>query len=145
MRRILAILIILVIAVMAVLIIWDVPRNMLLNFATTVAGPTIVNTGVGAVSGIITHVGLAGFAGLLLIGGLISGILVHTLWVKTDWRLRRWGSQRISRDLGAQPTTNLPATPVGATVRPPVKTQPKTQTKPTPPPEPPVVVEETEA
>lgn len=123
MRRIFSILILAFIVFLILMVAFDFVRTPVINFFTLIAGPAVTNTAVGGVNMVISSVGLGGFAAIIGAVGLIGGVLVHLLWVKTDWRLRRWGSQRISKDLGAQPTTNLPATPVGATTRPPVKTE----------------------
>lgn len=114
------------------------------NFISNAVGPTIYGSVAAVTQGILTQIGLGGFAAMTLGIGAIAGIIMHYGWVKADWRLRRWGSERISRDLGTQPISNIPSTPVGATTRPavapaptvtastPQPTQEATTTNPTP-------------
>ena len=133
MRRIFSILIIILFGFLCAMLIIEPLRALVFSFILGVIGPTAYNAVAGTVNGILSMVGLLGFAGIIGIIGLIGGVLIHWGWVKTDWTLRRWGSQRIAQDLGAAATTSLPSTPVGATVR-PAATIEKAVTEPKPEP-----------
>ena len=122
MRKIALILIIATFVFLMAMLILDPLRIIVFDFILKVIGPNAYNFISGLVNGVITSIGLLGFAGIIGITGLIGGIFVHWGWVKADWSLRRWGSQRIAQDLGAPATTQLPSTPVGATTRPKAQT-----------------------
>jgi len=82
-------------------------------------GPTAFNVINNMYLLILSTVGVSGFAAIVLGFGFIFGMIAHFLWVKADWKLRRWGSLRSARDLGATPVSQVRSTtPVEATARP---------------------------
>lgn len=124
MRRLFAILLIGAFVFLLVYGLVPFVKDAVNGFFISWLGPTIVNTATGTVGNIVGVIGLGGFAAIILGLGAIGGILVHFLWVKADWRLRRWGHTRTSKDLGLNPVSNISTTPANATTRPEVKATP---------------------
>lgn len=91
--------------------------------------------------GIVGTFGVGGFAAM--VGGVffITGVVVHRLWVKADWGLRKKFAARTQKDLGVQPVSNIPSTPAIATSRP----APAPAPKPAPTPQAPVEEKKEEA
>lgn len=135
MRRMLAILIILTIIVWTAFWMayaWFPSVKASANdFAMKTLGPTVYTTLRSGYRGIVSVVGIPGFAGIMVLGGVIVGVFVQKLWTRADWRLRRWGANRTRKDLGVSDVRDIgAATPATASTRPPA---PKPQA---PPPEP---------
>lgn len=118
MRRILAILLIIFIAFWVAYGIIPPVKAAVDGFILNTVGPTAYNALNTAYTGVITSFGVGGFAAMVLTGGFIIGMVTHLLWVKADWRLRRWGHTRTSKDLGVSPVTHISTTPATATTRP---------------------------
>jgi len=119
MRRIFTILIVLFVVFLLVLVAdLALQTYVVANFIARVIGPTAVAAITGAYNWVISTIGVAGFAGIVLIFGFFSGIIAHVFGHKADWKLRRWGASRTASDLGTTPISNVPATPTYATVRP---------------------------
>lgn len=125
MRRIAAILLIALIAFLVAYGVFSTVKTTVDNFILRVAGPAVLGSLNNAYTMIMSTVGPGGFAALMLGGGAVIGIIIHSLWVRADWRLRRWSTNRIRKDLGVAPVTTIPATPPTATTRPtpPIVTQ----------------------
>lgn len=105
------------------------------SFILNTAGPTVFLGLTSVYTGIITSIGIPGFAALVLGFGFLVGIVVHLSWVKADWKLRRWGHERTSRDLGLTPVTSVrTTTPVSATTRPEPAAAPVQEAPATPAP-----------
>jgi len=118
MRRILAILIIIIVVFLVLYGIVPPVKAAVDGFFIDFVGPesySILNT---AYATVITSIGVAGFAAMVLTFGFGIGMVVHFLWVKADWRLRRWGHTRTAKDLGVSPVTHISTTPPTATTRP---------------------------
>lgn len=62
-----------------------------------------------------------------MVGGVffITGVVVHRLWVKADWSLRKKFASRTQKDLGVTPVTHIASTPAIATTRPEPAPAPK--------------------
>ena len=118
MRRIAAILLIALIAFLVAYGVFSTVKTTVDNFILRVAGPAVLGSLNNAYIMITSTVGPGGFAALMLGGGAIIGIIIHFLWVRADWRLRRWSTNRIRKDLGVAPVTTIPTTPPTATTRP---------------------------
>ena len=101
------------------------------GFIIDAAGPAAFNSANGAYIGILDTFGVGGFAAM--VGGVffITGVVVHRLWVKADWSLRKKFASRTQKDLGVTPVTHIASTPAIATTRP----EPAPAPKPAPTPQ----------
>lgn len=118
MRRIFAILIIIVVAFLIVYGLVPPVKAAVDSFFIDFVGPGAYDAINGAYLSVVNSIGVAGFAGIVLSFGFVIGIVVHLLWVKADWSIRRWGASRTASDLGVTPVTPISTTPSTATTRP---------------------------
>lgn len=121
MRRIFAILIIVLVAFLVAYGIVPSVKASVDTLMISTIGPAAFNAINAAYTGIITTIGVGGFAAIVLGFGFVVGIIVHLFWVKADWKLRRWGADRTRKDLGVTGVSHVSTTPAGATVRPETK------------------------
>lgn len=136
MRRIVAILLGLFVGFWIVYGLFRPFTNIVNDLAIKVVGPAIW----GVVIGIGTSPFWISYGSFIMLGtGAVIGFIIYSLWHKADWSIRRWGAARTATDLGTTLTTNTPATPLGATIRPaetpkvletPKTEQTKTETTP---------------
>lgn len=118
MRRILAVLIVIIIAFLVIYGVVPPVKAAVDAFFIGTAGPVAYGWLNTAYITVISSIGVAGFAAMVLGFGFVIGMVVHFLWVKSDWGIRRWAAARTRRDLGVSGVSNVPSTPVAATTRP---------------------------